>query len=90
MNSVVNHDGFKLNENLYDDYASMIQYLQANYYATTTRYATSAFLRLKMEEALKKRGVAPHVFERKEDADSFVGTVDKRARKQISPAVAAE
>ena len=90
VNSVVNHDGFRLNESLYDDYAGMIQYLQANYYATTTRYATSAFLRLKMEEALKKRGLAPHVFERKEDAHAFVGTVDKKARKQISPAVAAE
>jgi len=86
VNSVVNHDGFRINESLYDDYASMIQYLQANYYATTTRYATSAFLRLKMEEALSKRGVAPHVFERKEDAHAFVGGYDRKARKQISPA----
>ncbi|MDV2987069.1 UNVERIFIED_CONTAM: CoA-transferase [Methylobacteriaceae bacterium AG10] len=89
VNAVINHDGFRLNENLYDDYAGMIQYLQANYYATTTRYATSAFLRLKMEEALTKRGVAPHVFERKEEAQAFLGsTEDKKARKMISPAVA--
>jgi propionate CoA-transferase len=89
VNAVINHDGFRLNENLYDDYAGMIQYLQANYYATTTRYATSAFLRLKMEEALTKRGVAPHVFERKEEAQAFLGTTeDKKARKMISPAVA--
>ena len=89
VNSVVNHDGFRLNENLYDDYAGMIQYLQANYYATTTRYATSAFLRLKMEEALSKRGLAPHVFERREDAHAFLDGADKRARKMISPAIAA-
>jgi propionate CoA-transferase len=89
VNAVINHDGFRLNENLVDDYASVLQYLQANYYATTTRYATSAFLRLKMEEALTRRGVAPHVFERKEEAQAFLSsTADKKARKRISPAVA--
>ncbi|WP_271202012.1 acyl CoA:acetate/3-ketoacid CoA transferase [Methylopila turkensis] len=72
VKSVVNHDGFKLSESLYDDYAEMIQYLLENYYETTTRYATNAFLRLKMQEALKRRGVAPHVFERKEDAHAFL------------------
>jgi propionate CoA-transferase len=78
---VVNHDGFRINESLYDDYAGMIQYLAANYYATTTRYATSAFLRLKMEEALGKRGLAPHVFERKEDAHAFLEGTDRKVRR---------
>jgi len=33
--------------------------------------------------------VAPHVFERKEEAQAFVsGTEDKKARKRISPAIA--
>ena len=50
----------------------MIDYMSTNHYATTTRYATSAFLRMKMQEALRKRGLAPHVFERKEDATSFL------------------
>lgn len=77
VNSVVNHDGFKISEPLYDDYAEMIEYLMEHYYATTTRYATNGFLRLKMQEALKKRGLAPHVFERKEDADAFA---DKAAK----------
>jgi len=76
VNSVVNHDGFRISENLYDDYAEMIQYLIDHHYATTTRYATSAFLRLKMKEALSKRGIAPHVFERKEDAHAFLEKAD--------------
>lgn len=79
VNSVVNHDGFKLAESLYDDYAGMIEFLLQNYYATTTRYATSAFLRLKMQEALKKRGLAPHVFERKEEAHAFLEATAKAA-----------
>ena len=77
----VNHDGFRINENLYDDYASMIQYLSANYYLTTTRYATSAFLRLKMEEALNNRGLAPHVFERKGRRHAFLDGMDRKVRR---------
>ncbi|GEP05713.1 acyl CoA:acetate/3-ketoacid CoA transferase [Methylobacterium oxalidis] len=72
VNSVVNHDGFRISENLYDDYAEMIDYMQKYHYLTSTRYATSAFLRLKMQEALSKRGLAPHIFERKEDAHAFL------------------
>lgn len=72
VNSVVNHDGCRISENLYDEYAEMIEYMSTNHYATTTRYATSAFLRMKMQEALRKRGISPHVFERKEDATSFL------------------
>jgi len=72
VNSVVNHDGFRISEAFYDDYAEMIEYLMEHHYATTTRYTTNAFLRLKMQEALKKRGLAPHVFERQEDAHAFL------------------
>ncbi|MFC7053289.1 acyl CoA:acetate/3-ketoacid CoA transferase [Hansschlegelia quercus] len=77
VNSVVNHDGFRISEALYDDYAEMIEYLMEHYYQTTSRYATNAFLRLKMQEALKKRGLAPHVFERKEDAHAFLERADR-------------
>jgi propionate CoA-transferase len=72
VNAVVNFDGVRIAEPLYDDYVEMLQFMVEHYYATTTRYATSAFLRLKMQEALRKRGLSPHVFERKEDAHSFL------------------
>lgn len=72
VNSVVNHDGSHISEHLYDDYAEMIQYLLEHYYATTTRYATSAFLRLKMKEAMGKRGIKAHIFERKEEAHAAI------------------
>ncbi|ACL57645.1 acyl CoA:acetate/3-ketoacid CoA transferase [Methylobacterium nodulans] len=75
VNSVVNHDGFRISENLYDAYAEMIEYLCTHHYLTTTRYSTSAFLRLKMQEALSKRGLAPHIFERKEEAHAFLNAV---------------
>lgn len=75
VNSVVNHDGAHINEALYDDYAEMIEYLSQHYYLTTTRYATSAFARMKMKEAMAKRGLQPHVFERREAAETFLQVV---------------
>jgi propionate CoA-transferase len=75
VNSVVNHDGARIAEALYDDYAEMIEYLSQHYYLTTTRYATSAFARMKMKEAMAKRGLQPHVFERREAAETFLQVV---------------
>lgn len=72
VRSVVNHDGCRIAEDLYDDYADMINYLMEHHYETTTRYSTSAFMRVKMQEALRKRGLAPHIYERAEDAQMAI------------------
>ncbi len=72
VNSVVNHDGCRIAEDLYDAYAEMIEYMVQHHYLTTARYSTSAFMRLKMQEALDKRGLQPHIFERAEDAHAFL------------------
>jgi len=72
VNSVVNHDGCRIADDLYDDYAEMIQYMVENHYLSASRYTTSTFMRLKMQEALDKRGLQPHIFERKEDAHAFL------------------
>lgn len=74
---MVNHDGCRIAEDLYDDYAEMIAYMSENHYLTTARYSTSAFMRLKMLEALDKRGLAPHIFESAEEAHSAVVTGKK-------------
>jgi propionate CoA-transferase len=81
VNSVVNHDGAHISEALYDDYAEMIEYLSQHYYLTTTRYATSAFARMKMKEAMAKRGLQPHVFERREAAETFLQVVASEEEK---------
>ena len=72
VNSVVNHDGCRIAEDLYDAYAEMVHYMSEKHYLTTARYTTSAFQRLKMQEALDKRGLAPHIFERAEDAHAAI------------------
>jgi propionate CoA-transferase len=72
VNSVVNHDGCRIADDLYDDYAEMIEYMSENHYLTTARYSTSAFMRMKMQEALDKRGLAPHIFERPDQAHEVI------------------
>ena len=68
---VANYDGLYLDPNVSDTYFSMIAYLERRYYASASRYTTSAFMRLKLGEGLTERHVAPHIFETQEDAQHF-------------------
>ena len=49
---VVNYDEFLIDAAVADTYAAMVRYLETHYYTTASRYTTSAFLRLKLGEAL--------------------------------------
>lgn len=69
---IINYDRFRINEDMYDAYAEMDRYFLANYFGQITRYATSAFMRAKLGEALSERGIAPHVFERRDEAQAFL------------------
>jgi propionate CoA-transferase len=70
----INYDSFRISEEVYDDYAEMDRYMLQRYYTTITRYATSAFMRMKLDQAFSERDIAPHVFERKEEAQAFLDT----------------
>jgi len=69
---IVNYDSFEMPENLADAYAEMVRHLMDTCYRKVTRYTTSAFLRLKLGDALTRRGLAPHIFETREDAKKFL------------------
>ncbi len=69
---IINYDRFRINQDMYDAYAEMDRHFLANYFSHITRYATSAFLRAKLGETLSARGIAPHVFERREEAQAFL------------------
>lgn len=66
--TIVNYDNFFINQDLIDEYTQMIKELVEKYYISTTRYTTSAFLRLKLGDALMKRNLAPHIYETGEQA----------------------
>ncbi len=71
-----NYDEFRIDEGVYDDYAEMDRYMLSRYFTTITRYATSGFMRMKLGEAFAEREIAPHVFERKDEAQAFLASID--------------
>jgi len=67
--TIVNYDNFYIYPELIDDYTDMVKSLVDRFYSSVTRYTTSAFYRMKIGDALKKRNVAPHIYETHEQAD---------------------
>ena len=55
---------------LLDEYSAMVRSLTDRFYSGVSRYTTSGFLRIKLGEALEKRGVAAHIFESADEAQS--------------------
>ena len=68
VNAVVNQDGCRIAEDLYDEYADMVAYVNKHHYANMARYATSAITRQKLQDALRRRGLETVIHERAEDA----------------------
>ena len=66
--TIVNYDNFTILPDIVDEYTDMVKHLVDNYYSGVTRYTTSTFLRMKLGDALKKRDVAPHIYESGEEA----------------------
>jgi propionate CoA-transferase len=61
--TIVNYDHFEISPEVEDEYAAMVAQLVEQYYFGVSRYTTSGFLRAKLGRALKRRGVAPHIYE---------------------------
>jgi len=66
--AVVNYDGFEIEPELFELWSEMVKGLVDRYYWGVTRYTTSSFLRMKLGDALARRGVAPHVYESGDEA----------------------
>ena len=69
--AIVNYDNFTIRPDLIGDYTDMVRYLAEHYYLGTTRYTTSAFLRMKLGESLQTRDLAPHIFVSREEAQAY-------------------
>ncbi len=68
VKTIVNYDNFSIVPELEDDYIKMVKYVVSEFYSDVTRYTTSAFLRMKLGDELKRRQMAPHIFQSKEEA----------------------
>jgi propionate CoA-transferase len=77
--AIVNYDNFSILPELLDEYSAAVRSLVDRFYSGVSRYTTSGFLRMKLGEALEKRGVAPHIFESAAEAQSDLHTLEKGA-----------
>lgn len=71
--AIIDYDNFTVLPDAMDAYFCMVQDVTERYYSRVSRYTTSAFLRSKLGETLRQRGVAPHIFETALDARRFLG-----------------
>ncbi len=74
--TIVNYDNFSIPTELEDEYINMVKYVVETYYLRTTRYTTSAFLRMKLGDALEKRDVPAYIFESPAEAKSALTRKD--------------
>jgi propionate CoA-transferase len=63
VRAIVNYENFTILPELLDNYSAMIADLSERFYTSATRYTTNAFLRVKLGDALRRRHLAPHLFE---------------------------
>lgn len=71
--TIVNYDNFSLAPDLVDEYTEMVKEVVDRFYTGVSRYTTSTFLRMKLGDALKKRDVAPYIFESPTEARKAIG-----------------
>jgi propionate CoA-transferase len=77
--AIIDYDNFQVLPEVIDEYSDMVRELAQRYYTRVTRYTTSAFLRVKLGESLRQRGVAPHIFESAEQARAHLLDADSPA-----------
>ncbi len=71
VDAIANYDGARIDEDIEDAYAEMVNGLEDRYYKTVTRYSSSAFMRMKLGQTFT-RDRAPHIFETAGEARDFL------------------
>jgi propionate CoA-transferase len=67
VHTIANYDNFNVSPDLVDEFSDRVKDV-TEFYETVTRYTTSTFPRMKLGDGLQKRGVAPHIYESREEA----------------------
>ena len=66
--AIINYQNFSISPEMTESYAAMVKGLVERFYTDVSRYSTNSFLKAKLGEALKRRGVSPHIYETAEEA----------------------
>lgn len=77
VKAIANHDNFTIYPQVMDDYVEMALRLKERFFEASSVYTTSAFLHLKFGDALKTRGVAPHIAWTHDEALAVLSTGPK-------------
>jgi propionate CoA-transferase len=78
--AIVNYDSFTVFPDMIDEYTAMVRDLVDRFYSGVSRYTTNGFLRAKLGDALKRRAVAPHIFESAEEANAHLRELERSNR----------
>jgi propionate CoA-transferase len=68
FSAIINYDSSYIAPHMVEDWFSMAAEVEKSCYHNVSRYTTSAFMRLKLGDALSRRNVAPHIFETSDHA----------------------
>ena len=63
VKAVIDYDGCDIGPTIAETWFDMVRDVHARFYDKASRYTTSAFMRLKLGDELRRREMAPHVFE---------------------------
>ena len=68
-NSIVNYEGFSVDDDAMAAYMDVVRYVEETYYLKVSRFTNSGFLRLKLGKELEQRKVSASVFETRQEAE---------------------
>lgn len=68
VKAIVNYDNFDISPELIDEYMDMVKAIMDEFYTEAHRYTTSTFMRMKMGDSLKERGMSPYIYETVDEA----------------------
>jgi propionate CoA-transferase len=69
VNSIVNYEGFSVDDEAMDAYMNAVQHVETRYYLKVSRFTNSGFLRLKLGKELERRQVSARVYETRHEAE---------------------
>lgn len=69
VNSIVNYEGFEVDDDAVDAYMDAVRDVEKKYYLRVSRFTNSGFLRLKLGKELERREVSARVFETRQEAE---------------------
>jgi propionate CoA-transferase len=70
VNSVVNYEGFSVDDDVMQAYMDAVKYVEQTYYLKVSRFTNSGYLRLRFAKELQQRQLTSRVFERRHEADT--------------------